>query len=42
MDEPSKTADGKLIWFPENYFTARERPINHREFREKLGLDIQG
>ena len=27
-----------LIWFPKDYFTSRERPINYSEFREKLGI----
>jgi hypothetical protein len=35
-----KTVYLKLIWFPKSYFTARERPINYTEFREKLGLTI--
>jgi len=28
----------KIIWFPKGYFTARERPIKHVEFRNKLGI----
>lgn len=31
----------KLVWFPKDYFSARERPINHRQFREKLGLSLK-
>lgn len=43
LDELSKTkkeATIKLIWFPQDYFPARERPTNHRQFREKLGLTL--
>ena len=28
----------RIIWFPKGYFTARERPIKHVEFRDKLGI----
>lgn len=35
------TAWLKLAWFPKDYFSPRERPINYREFREKLGLKIK-
>ena len=28
----------KLIWFPKNYFTARERPVNYNMVLENLGL----
>lgn len=28
----------KIIWYPEDYFTAHERPINYKEFRENLGI----
>ena len=28
----------KIIWYPKDYFTAHERPINYKEFREKLGI----
>ncbi|MGA1841498.1 MAG: hypothetical protein ACMUIU_12815 [bacterium] len=28
----------KVIWYPKDYFTARERPIKYQEFREKLGI----
>lgn len=31
----------RLIWFPRNYFTARERPIDYREFRNKLGIGVK-
>lgn len=34
-----KTVMLRLIWFPKNYFTPRERPINYSEFRKKLGID---
>ncbi len=32
------TAVVKLIWFPKDYFTPRERPINYQEFRSRLGI----
>jgi hypothetical protein len=28
----------KIVWYPKDYFTARERPIKYREFREKLNI----
>jgi hypothetical protein len=31
----------KLVWFPQDYFSARERPTNHRQFREKLGIALK-
>jgi hypothetical protein len=31
----------KLVWFPLDYFSAQERPTNHRQFREQLGLKLQ-
>lgn len=34
------TVTMRLIWFPKNYFTPRERPINYSEFREKLGIRV--
>lgn len=30
-----------LIWFPQDYFAAQERPTNYRQFREKLGLKVK-
>lgn len=36
-----KTATLKLIWFPQDYFSARERPTNHHQLREKLGLTLK-
>jgi hypothetical protein len=30
-----------LLWFPQDYYPARERPTNYRQFREKLGLVMQ-
>lgn len=27
-----------LLWFPQDYYPARERPTNYRQIREKLGL----
>lgn len=32
------TAVVKLIWFPKDYFTPRERPIDYQEFRSRLGI----
>ncbi|NOZ25362.1 MAG: hypothetical protein GXO94_04630 [Nitrospirae bacterium] len=34
----SRTVMLRLIWFPKNFFTPRERPINYGEFRRKLGV----
>ena len=31
----------KLGWFAVDYFSVQERPINHRQFREQLGLNLQ-
>jgi hypothetical protein len=42
IDKTLKTVYLRLIWFPKNYFTARERPMNYNEFREKLGLQAGG
>ena len=28
----------KIIWYPKDYFTARERPIKYTEFRNYLGI----
>jgi hypothetical protein len=28
----------KIVWYPKGYFTARERPIKYREFRDKLNI----
>jgi hypothetical protein len=39
MDEKEKRLSLRLIWFPEGYITARERPINYREIRKILGLE---
>jgi hypothetical protein len=39
-DLEMKTARLRLIWFPKNYFTLRERPINYNEVREKLGIKV--
>lgn len=36
----ARRAEFKLIWFPQDYFPDYERPINHRQFRERLGLRI--
>lgn len=40
ISETKKEATIKLVWFPQDYFPARERPTNHRQFREKLGLTL--
>ena len=31
----------KLVWFPVDYFSVQERPTNHRQVREQLGLKLQ-
>ncbi|HEX4985290.1 MAG TPA: hypothetical protein VFV71_04370 [Burkholderiales bacterium] len=41
VDTKVKTASAKLVWFPKDYFSASERPINHRQFREKLGIALK-
>jgi hypothetical protein len=28
----------KIIWYPKDYYTVRERFIKYQEFREKLGI----
>ncbi len=33
-----KTVALRLIWFPKDYFTPRERPINYANIRNKLGF----
>ncbi len=38
---PRRKATFKLIWFPRDYFSPRERPVNYREFRERLGLEMK-
>lgn len=40
VDAKEKEASFNLVWFPQDYFSARERPINHRQFREKLGISL--
>lgn len=30
----------KLVWFPQDYFAANERPTNYREIRSKLGINV--
>jgi hypothetical protein len=30
----------KLVWFPQDYFAAHERPTNYREIRSKLGISV--
>jgi hypothetical protein len=37
-NESDGTVELKVVWFPKDYFTARERPINHKEFRDTLGI----
>src|SRR5215471_11620922 len=34
-----KTVKHGLLWFPIDYFPARERPANYHDLRAKLGLD---
>ena len=34
-----KTVKFGLLWFPVDYFPARERPANYHDLRAKLGLD---
>jgi hypothetical protein len=41
VDPDEKTATIQLVWFPQDYFSARERPTNYRELREKLGLALR-
>ena len=40
VDPNEKTATIQLVWFPQDYFSARERPTNYRELRQKLGLTL--
>jgi len=40
MDAVTRTVRLRLIWFPKNYFTPRERPINYGEFRKRLGIKM--
>jgi hypothetical protein len=44
LDEPGgqQTVKLGLLWFPKDYFPARERPTNFRQLRRKLGLDLEG
>jgi hypothetical protein len=42
VEAEAKLAKLKLVWFPHDYFSERERPTNHREFRKKLGLQVAG
>ena len=41
IDAEKKSARFNLVWFPQDYFSARERPINHSQFREKLGITLK-
>jgi hypothetical protein len=36
--EEAREAVIKLIWFPKDYFSPRERPTNYSEVRSALGL----
>lgn len=36
-DTPLRNATLKFIWFPKDYFTPRERPLDHGEFLELVG-----
>lgn len=40
VNPKDKKATLKLVWFPLDYFSERERPVNHRQLREKLGLTL--
>src|SRR5262249_45889283 len=37
-----KAATVRLIWFPKNYFTPRERPLDYREYLRLVGKQEQG
>jgi hypothetical protein len=38
-DEKSKCEVAlKIIWYPKDFFTANERPINYKVFRKNLGF----
>lgn len=37
VSETERSAVLRLIWFPKDYFTPRERPLNHRDFLDLLG-----
>lgn len=39
VDEGLKSVAIKLIWFPKNYFTPRERPLDNNEFLKLVGKD---
>ncbi|MBI3530419.1 MAG: hypothetical protein HY067_20940 [Betaproteobacteria bacterium] len=41
VNPEKKKATFKLVWFPQDYFSARERPTNHRQFRKKLGIELK-
>ena len=41
VDPYLKRVKFKLIWFPLDYYAAQERPTNHRQFRENLGLTVK-
>jgi hypothetical protein len=41
VDSEKETATIQLVWFPQDYFSARERPTNYRQLREKLGLTLR-
>ncbi len=41
-DDPEQPIQLKLIWFPEGFITARERPVNYCEIRQMLGLAKAG
>lgn len=38
VDPENKTVLFRIIWFPKNYFTPRERPLSNQYFLDKLGL----
>jgi hypothetical protein len=41
MDRIQNFIHLRLIWFPKDFFTPRERPINYRQFLEKLGIKMK-
>ena len=41
IDADTERATVGLVWFPKNYFTPRERPIDFSDFREQLGLELE-
>ncbi len=40
VEPTAKMVKLKIVWFPQDYFAAQERPTNYSQFREKLGLKL--